>query len=316
MEILNTSIEPGKTYQLNLDIARLHTRTKLEIPVIVSRAKIDGPVVLISAGIHGNEINGVEIVRQFVSKKYHIPDRGTIICVPVVNVFGFIIKSRYFPDGKDLNRAFPGAKNGSLASKFAYAFMRKIVRHADYCIDFHTGGAERFNFSHIRLSDDSEEMMRIAKGFGTKFVKCSTLRDRSYREAATKIGKKVFLFEGGKSMNLDRNVTRSGLNGLINVLDLIGVKQKDGDLTVEYTGDEQVVFENSRWIRASESGLYRSMVKNGQYIKRGEAIGSISDPYGFFEKKIKSPINGYIICLNHSPIVNKGDAIAHITMEG
>lgn len=313
--ILGEKIEPGKSYQIKIDIARLHTRTKIEVPVIISRAKKDGPCVLISAGIHGNEVNGIEIVRQIVANKFNIPDAGTIICVPVLNVFGFLIKTRKFPDGKDLNRVFPGSKNGSLASTFAHVFMNEIVVHADYCIDYHTGGDDRFNYSQVRISHD-EDMLSLAKVFGAKFIKYSSHREKSYRESATKLGKKVLLFEGGKSLDLDRHVTKAGITGALNVLDYLGVKKFPANFTPYVEPTEQVIFEESKWVRANHSGMYRSTVRNGASITKGDVIGLITDPYGFFEKKVKALATGYIICLNHSPIVNKGDAIAHIAISG
>lgn len=312
--ILGEKILPGKNYQLKIDIARLHTRTKIEVPVIISRAKKDGPCVLISAGIHGNEVNGVEIVRQLVANKYNVPDAGMIICVPILNVFGFIIKTREFPDGRDLNRFFPGSKSGTLAGKFAHVFMNEIVPFADYCMDFHTGGGERFNYSQIRISSDNEETLNLAKVFGAKFIKYSSVREKSYRDAATKLGKKVLLFEGGKSLDLDRNVTKCGLTGALNVLDHLGVKKfpKDFDPYVEES--DQIIFDKSKWVRANFSGMYRSTVRNGFAIKKGDVIGTITDPYGFFEKNVKASASGYVICLNQSPIVTQGDAIAHIAI--
>ncbi|NJB81898.1 succinylglutamate desuccinylase/aspartoacylase family protein [Wenyingzhuangia aestuarii] len=313
--ILGEKILPGKTYQIKSDIARLHTRTKIEVPIIVSRAKEDGPCVLISAGIHGDEVNGVEIVRQIVANKYNIPDAGIIICVPVVNVFGFLIKTREFPDGKDLNRSFPGAKNGSLASKFAHFFMNEIVDHVDYCIDFHTGGDTRFNYPQIRISDDDDETFSLAKIFGAKFVKYSSEREKSFRASAVASGKKVLLYEGGKSLDINPKVTNVGVTGILNVLEALGVKKFPANYTPFKETQEQVIFNESKWIRANASGMYRSLVQNGEPISKGDVIGLITDPYGFFERKIKSPVSGFVICLNHSPIVNQGDAIAHIAIQ-
>tara|TARA_R110002072_G_scaffold226960_2_gene383851 strand:+ start:4909 stop:5871 length:963 start_codon:yes stop_codon:yes gene_type:complete len=312
--ILGEKILPGKTYQLKIDIARLHTRTKIEVPVIISRAKKEGPCVLISAGIHGNEVNGIEIVRQLVANKYNVPDAGMTICVPVLNVFGFIIKTREFPDGRDLNRFFPGSKSGTLASKFAHVFMTELVTFADYCIDFHTGGGDRFNYSQVRISKEDEETLNLAKVFGAKFVKLSSIREKSYRDTATKLGKKVLLFEGGKSLDLDREVTSCGLTGALKVLDYLDIKAMPKDFVPFEEKTEQVLFDKSKWVRASYSGMYRSIVRNGSEIKKGDIIGTITDPFGFFERKVKAPVDGYIICLNHSPIVTNGDAIAHIAI--
>lgn len=312
--ILGEKILPGNTYQLKIDIARLHTRTKIEVPVIISRAKKEGPCVLISAGIHGNEVNGIEIVRQLVANKYNVPDAGMIICVPVLNVFGFIIKTREFPDGRDLNRFFPGSKSGTLASKFAHVFMTELVSFADYCIDFHTGGGDRFNYSQVRISKEDEETLNLAKVFGAKFVKFSSIREKSYRDTATKLGKKVLLFEGGKSLDLDRDVTKCGLTGALNVLNYLGVKSMPQDFDPFVEKSEQILFDKSKWVRAGYSGMYRSILRNGSKIKKGDIIGTITDPFGSFERKVKSSVNGYIICLNHSPIVTNGDAIAHIAI--
>jgi uncharacterized protein len=310
--ILGEKILPGKSYQLKIDIARLHTRTKIEVPVIISRARKKGPCVLISAGIHGDELNGIEIVRQLVAHKYNIPDAGMIICVPVLNVFGFIMKTREFPDGRDLNRFFPGSKSGTLARKFAHAFITELVPFSDYCIDFHTGGSERFNFSQVRISKNDEETLNLAKIFGAKFIMLSSTIEKSFRDSATKLGKKVLLFEGGKSLDLDREVTKCGVTGALNVLDYLGVKKFPKEFDPFKAQLVPIIFDNSKWVRAHHSGMYRSLVRNGSEIKKGQLIGTITDPFGFFERKVKATCSGYIICLNHSPIVTNGDAIAHI----
>lgn len=310
--ILGESIKPGRNYQLSIDVGHLPTRTKIEIPVIIRRSRKKGPCVLITAGIHGNETNGVEIVRQIIANKYNIPDAGTIICVPIVNPYGFIAKTREFPDGRDLNRAFPGSKKGSLASKVANELMTELIPFADYCIDYHTGGDQRFNYSQLRISAESPELLDIAKCFGTKFIKYSSHRERSYRESATKLGKKVLLFEGGKSLDLNRDVTRSGIEGALRVMDFIGVRKLPEGSNLKDKVVEPVIFDDSIWVRANHSGMYRSFIRNGQPIKKGDLIGTITDPYGVFERKVKASIDGYVICLNHSPIVTKGDAIAHI----
>ncbi len=313
MNILGTEIKPGKKYQLSIDIAHLHTRTKIDIPVIVRQAKNPGPCVLITAGIHGDEVNGVEIVRQLIANKYNVPEAGTIICVPVINPFGFIMKTREFPDGRDLNRVFPGSVKGSLASRVAHALMTEIVPHADYCIDFHTGGASRFNFSHLRISNENPELLEVAKAFGTPFIKYASYREKSYRESATKLGKMVILFEGGKSLNLDREVTRSGVNGALNVLNYLGLRS-DLDSEESKETEEPVVFSKSTWVRSKHSGMYRSIMRNGSRVQKRDIIGTITDPYGSFEKKVRATADGFIICLNHSPIITKGDAIAHIAV--
>ena len=160
--ILGVTVAPGESKTVYMEIAKLHTTTKLDIPIIIERSKTDGPVVLFSAGIHGDEINGVEIVRQLITQKINKPKIGTIICIPIVNMFGFVNKSRDFPDGRDLNRVFPGSKKGSLASRFAHYIIEEIMPLVDYCIDFHAGGASRFNAPQIRIIEHNEELKLLA----------------------------------------------------------------------------------------------------------------------------------------------------------
>lgn len=309
--ILGTNIPPGKKVILHLDIARLHTHTKIDIPVIVERAKVDGPVLLLNAGIHGNELNGVEIVRQLLVKKYTNPERGMVISIPTLNIFGFLNQTREFPDGKDLNRTFPGTKNGSLASIFAYHMMNEIIPHIDYCIDFHTGGARRFNSSQIRITKGNVELLELAKIFNPRFIVFAGQREKSFRLAATSIGKKVLLFEGGKTLDFNQRITQRGLIGTLRLMTYLGIR----DFTKELEADKSALtieIKDSTWLRAKYGGLFRFFVKDGTKVEKGDVIGVISDPYGEFEYRITIPQSGYIICINHAPVVYKGDAIVHL----
>lgn len=314
IKILGNAVSQGKGLQLNLGIAALHTRTKVEVPVIIERAKKNGPCVLITGGIHGDEFNGVEIVRQLIAKQFNKPTRGTVICIPVVNTFGFLNQSREFPDGRDLNRVFPGNKRGSLASRFAHNLMTEIVPHIDYCIDFHTGGRERFNAPQIRINDDAETM-ELAKIFGAPFILKSKNRDKSFRDACVKKGKKVLLFEGGKSLSLDKDITEIGVAGALRVLQHLGTRDFTKELkNFKIKPDNQAtLIDKSSWVRALYSGMYHPSVETGTFVKKGAIIGSISGPYGDFERNVKAPNAGYIICTNQAPIVNQGDALIHLS---
>jgi len=309
--ILGEQINVGQKRILNLDIARLHTHTKVEIPVIVERAREDGPVLLLNAGIHGNELNGIEIVRELLSKKYTKPEKGMVISIPTLNVFGFLNQTREFPDGKDLNRSFPGSKNGSLASIFAYHMMKEIVPHIDYCIDFHTGGAQRFNTSQIRISKKDSDLLELAKVFNPRFIVFANEREKSFRQAATALGKKVLLFEGGKSLDFKERVTQRGVNGTLRIMHHLGMRDFSKELENGKINGA-IVIRKSMWLRAKQVGLFRFFVKDGSKVEKGDVIGTISDPYGRFEYKIRIPKSGYIIGLNHAPIVYKGDAILHL----
>jgi predicted deacylase len=312
--ILGEEIKAGQRRILNLDIARLHTHTKIEVPVIVERAREEGPVLLLNAGIHGNELNGVEIVRELLVKKYTKPEKGVVISIPTLNVFGFLNQTREFPDGKDLNRFFPGSKNGSLASIFAYHMMQEIMPHIDYCIDFHTGGARRFNSSQIRISKDNPELMELARVFNPRYIVYASQREKSFRQAATAIDKKVLLFEGGKSLDFNQRITNRGVEGTLRIMHHLGIRDFSEELqNSKYNG--AIVIKNSTWLRAKYGGLFRFFVKDGVKVTKGDLIGVISDPYGRFEYKVKIPQSGHIIGINHAPIVYKGDAILHLGFE-
>ena len=173
--ILDKEVLPGETKTVNLKIAQLHTMTELKIPIIVSHSDIKGPVVLLSAGLHGDEFNGIETVRQIIRKKINRPKRGTIICIPVINVFGFVNQSREFPDGRDLNRVFPGSREGSLASQFAYNLMEHIIPLVDFVLDFHAGGRSRFNAPQLRIEENQPDLELLADAFQAPFLLLSLI---------------------------------------------------------------------------------------------------------------------------------------------
>lgn len=313
LNILGTEILPGKSYQLQMDIARLSTRTKVEVPIIIERAKKDGPILLLLAGIHGDEVNGVEIVRQLVSKGYNKPTTGTVIAVPVLNVFGFINETREFPDGRDLNRMFPGSEKGSLPSRFAFHFLKEVASKVDYCIDYHTGGGQRFNYAHVRVEGSNPVFTELAKVFGTKFIMYAKQREHSFRYTMSKLGKITLLFEGGKSKHLDRVVTSEGINGALRIMSHLGIRDFSGIVKTNPT--PSIIIKDTTWIRARYSGMYRSNVKIGEHITKDTLLGSISDPFGLFEKPFKSKYAGYVLNLNHTPLVHQGDALMNIGFE-
>jgi hypothetical protein len=203
---------------------------------------------------------------------------------------------------------------GSLAGRFAYHIMQEIIPHIDYCIDFHTGGAQRFNYPHLRIANDPETL-ELAKIFSPKFIQFAAQRDKTFRESMVKLGKKVLLFEGGKSLNLNKNVSQAGIRGALKVMWHLEMRNFSEELKQYPKAEQILILESSKWIRAKHSGMFRSYVSVGQFIAKDEILGSISDPYGFFEKKMKNPQAGYVLNANHSPIINQGDALFHIGFE-
>ena len=306
--ILNEEIKPGKGAQLNLEVAHLHTHTPVQVPVIVERAHEDGPVVLLMAGMHGDEINGMEIIRRIIRKGINKPTKGTIICIPVFNIFGFLNVMRVLPDGRDLNRSFPGTKNGSLASQFAYHFMKEIAPMVDYVIDFHTGSAKRNNMPQIRCVFKDTESLELARIFNPPFIIHSAYIPKSIRESMYRKEKKILLFEGGKTDSIDDVIVKEGIDGVKRFLthfEMRSVKENLGDR-------EPIYIKDHKWLRAPNSGMFQPIVKNGDRVEIGTVLGIVTDPFGLIEKKVKCSFAGYVFCVNEAPVVNKGDAIFHI----
>ena len=308
--ILGREIKKGESAILEMDVAKLHTRNNLSIPVIIERAPIDGPVLLLIGGVHGDEINGVAIVRDIIRRKYNKPKKGTVICIPVFNVFGYLNQQREFPDGRDLNRVFPGTATGSLASQFAYKFTQEIAPLVDYVLDFHTGGAGRENYPNVRCDFNNETTLNLAKLFGAKFIIDSNHIAKSIRDLINRMGKTILLFEGGKSLQLDREVINCGVNGALNIMKHLNMQEGDLNIDTDY-----FLLKKTKWLRAPYSGMFESLVTNGSNIKQKTVIGRIYDPYGEFDKNIIAPFDCCIYGLNTAPIVYKGDAIFHVNVE-
>lgn len=309
--ILGETIPLGTSKELNFHIAKLHTATKIEVPVIIERSKKPGPTILFSAGLHGDEINGIDIVRQIIAKGLNKPKRGTIICMPILNVFGFLNSSRVFPDGRDLNRVFPGSENGSLASRVAYKLMHDIIPDVDVIMDFHTGGASRFNAAQIRIVEENLELLELANIFSPPFVLFSKNINKSFRNACFQLNKPILLFEGGKSFFVDNTISKIGVEGVKRILahfDMLNSKFKH---TPSKT--TPIYVENSKWIRAKASGMFKSKIAINSKIAIGDVVGQITDPYGRMHHNVKSKLEGYVINVNEASLVYQGDALFHVT---
>ncbi|MGI9535143.1 MAG: succinylglutamate desuccinylase/aspartoacylase family protein [Thermodesulfobacteriota bacterium] len=303
--INGTEVSPGQNITINFNIARLPSNTLIDLPVYIYRAKKEGPRLLISAGMHGDELNGTEIIRRLTSENRIIPIRGTVIVIPIINIYGFLINSRYLPDGKDLNRTFPGRKLGSLAARIAYTIMNEILPIVDFGVDFHTGGANK-NFPQIRCVIEDYKNLELAKAFNPPIIVNSVLRDGSFRKAAHKKGKSILVFEGGESLNFDELSIREGIKGIVRLMHYHGMTKK----SVRKSKD--IIICDTYWIRSPKSGLFRSYVKYGDKVIPHQDLGSVTDPFGEEERKIKSKIDGMVTGLRSNPIVNQGDALFNI----
>ncbi len=308
--INDQKIALGENKEVILNTYRLPTRTIMEIPVHVFRAKEEGPVVLLSAGLHGDEINGIEIVRTLLRDNHFGKLRkGSVLAMPIINIISFLSGTRDLPDGKDLNRCFPGTTSGSLGSRIAYDLMQGVLPQIDLGVDFHTGGAKINNFPQLRCSFENERSLELGKMFGAPFIINSGYREKSMRAEAEKMGKPILVYEAGESMRFNSLAINEGVNGclrLLKALDMIDVDVENVDTRL---------LKDSKWIRAGMSGLFRTRKKYGAFVKKDEVVGWISDPFGEIEKELRSPANGYIVGINNQPVVNEGDALIHIGTE-
>jgi len=307
MTINDEQIAPGETRRIEVNIARLPSRSDIDVSITVSRAEKDGPVLLLSGGLHGDEINGTEIVRRIIDQEYHIPAVGTIICIPIINVYGFIHFSRYVPDGKDVNRSFPGNKNGSLASRVAHFLTKEIIPQIDYGIDFHTGGADRTNYPQVRAMMSDPDNKKMAEIFNAPFSLDSKYRPNSLRQTAGKMGKKIIVYEGGEAARFDEYAIQTGIEGTLRVLNHLGMTTRS-----QKEDSDSIMIKGSSWVRARASGLFQTEVKSGQEVRKNAIVGHITDPFGDFSVPLKAPASGYVIGLNNNPILHQGDAVMHI----
>ncbi len=310
LEIAGQTISPGKQKRLEIPVGRLPTQTLLSLPVTVINGKKTGPRLWISAAIHGDELNGVEIIRQVVGQINPKHLKGSLIAVPIVNVFGFIEQSRYLPDRRDLNRNFPGSPSGSLASRLAYLFMEEIVSRSTHGIDLHTAAVPRINLPQIRANLDDEDTYRCAKAFSAPIMMHSTTRDGSLREAATKQGIPILLYEAGEALRFDSEAIRLGVEGILRVMDVLQMYP----LPSLNPAVESVEIRDYKWIRATKAGILRLEVKLGQKVAKKQLLGVISDAFGEKTSKIRSSFDGIVIGLCQNPLVNQGDGIFHIAL--
>ncbi len=307
-EIGHTAVQPGTRRTVNLPMSLLSNHTPMVIPIHVIHGKKDGPRLFISATIHGDELNGVEIIRRILKTPRVNKLRGTLVAVPIVNVFGFLAHSRYLPDRRDLNRSFPGTEKGSLTSQLAHLFMKEVVLRCTHGIDLHTGAIHRSNLPQIRADLTDPIMEQLAKSFSAPLVLHSNLRDGSLRRAATDKQIPTMLYEGGEALRFDELAIRLGVKGIIRVMQTLGMLGK----LPPSKKTQSVISRSSYWLRAPTGGIFRSSAPLGTKVKKGEKIGTVSDPMGETEMLVEAEDPGILIGVTSLPVVNQGDALSHI----
>ncbi len=307
-ELGGETIKPGTRKTVELPVARLYTNSEMTLPVQVVHGRRAGPVLFVSAAVHGDEVNGVEIIRQLLKNRALNNLRGTLIAVPVVNPFGFIQRARYLPDRRDLNRSFPGTAKGSLAGRLAHVFMTEIAEKCDFGIDLHTGSNFRSNMPQIRASLEDQKTVDLAMAFGAPVVVPSEMREGSLRETVASLGKPVLVYEGGEALYFNDAAIRTGIRGIIKVMRHVGM------LATARSGKmrESIITDRTSWLRANMSGIFTRRMKLGGFVRKGDLLGVLSDPLGDEEEKVTAPFAGIIIGQLAIPLVHEGDALIHL----
>ncbi|NNC57886.1 MAG: succinylglutamate desuccinylase/aspartoacylase family protein [Woeseiaceae bacterium] len=308
IKIGGTTISPGTRVNVELPVADLYTSTSLSMPVQVICGRSAGPVLFVSAAIHGDELNGVEVIRRLLKRKALRSIRGTLVAVPIVNVHGFLNQSRYLPDRRDLNRSFPGSSKGSIASRLANIFMKQIVSKADYGIDLHTGAINRSNLPQIRANLDDPATLDIAMAFGVPVIINSNIRDGSLRGCAADMNMPVLIYEAGEALRFDEVSIRAGLRGILNVMRNIGMLPKLRKPKIV----TPVIAKSTSWVRAPGSGIFSAKIALGKRVQQGQHLALISDPLGDEEEHVLAPFDGIVIGQNNLPLAHEGDALFNL----
>lgn len=304
-------IAPGTQRSFDLPISRLSSGQSATMPVRIVHGARPGPTLFVSAAIHGDEITGVEIIRRLLKRVSPKALSGTLLCVPIVNIYGFVSNSRYLPDRRDLNRSFPGSPRGSLASQLAYIFRTQVIERADFGIDLHSAAIHRMNLPQVRVSHDSPRAQELALVFGAPAVITAQLRDNSLRKVAADSGVEMLLYEAGEGLRFDDLSIRTGLNGILRVMAAMGMiepKRLPAALPVSARSN------STAWVRAPRGGICLMEKKSGDVVTEGQALAIVTDPLSTEEEIVRAPFDGVIIGHATLPIVNRGDALLHIAM--
>lgn len=304
-----TTIAAGDRQTVDLPVSILSDHTPVSMSVHVVHGRRDGPTLFVSAGIHGDEVIGVEIVRRLLRAPNLKSLRGTLIVIPIVNAFGFINHSRYLPDRRDLNRSFPGSAQGSLASRLANLFLSEIVARCDLGIDLHSAAVHRKNLPQIRISPGSDHLETLAEVFGAPVIMESPLREGSLRAAAREVGTDILLFEAGEGLRFDEMAVRAGVAGILRVMRHMNMLPGKGIAKARAVPQH---YSASKWLRAPAGGLLRTFKANGDVVVRGDVMAAVADPFGEAEQEIKAPFRGIVIGRAVLPVVNEGDAVFHL----
>jgi predicted deacylase len=303
-----TSVAAGTRRSIELPVASLPTDTSLSLSVGVLNGLRPGPTLWLSGVVHGDELNGIEIIRQVLRLVQPRSLAGTILAVPIVNVFGFLNETRNLPDRRDLNRSFPGSVRGSLTAQLAHRFVTEVVRRSDAGIDFHTGSDHRTNLAQLRVDLSIPEVERMADAFAAPVTVNASYRDGSLRTWCSRQGIPMLVYEGGEANRFNDAAIKAGVDGTMRVLVELGMW---GDAVAPAPAPTLRV-EHSHWERARRSGIVRIDVLPGQRVERGEVLGIIAGALGDRPATVRASTPGVVLGYSRHPMASQGDALVHI----
>ncbi|MEX0729514.1 MAG: succinylglutamate desuccinylase/aspartoacylase family protein [Aquisalimonadaceae bacterium] len=309
-EIAGTSVAPGSRATIDLPAGHLYTHTPLTIPLQVVHGSREGPCLVVSAAVHGDEINGVEIIRRLLRQPALRRLRGTLVAVPIVNVLGFTSRSRYLPDRRDLNRSFPGSENGSMASRLAWLFRTQVLSKATHAIDLHTAAIHRDNLPQVRADLNNPKSEALARSFGLPVMIHSPVIAGSLRHAAGELDIPVITYEGGEALRFEEAAIRAGLQGMQRAMRRLGMLP--ASRSRKPAPEPHYIADSSSWVRAGQDGIFRAVVALGDRVRAGQPLGWISDPFGEREAPVEADAPGLVIGRSNLPLVHQGEALFHV----
>lgn len=308
IEVAGTIVQPGERKRLEIPVARLPTGTWLSLPVVVVNGAKAGPTVWLSAAVHGDEVNGVEIIGQVLEQTEPASLAGCLLTVPIVNVFGFNAQSRYLPDRRDLNRSFPGNERGSLAGRLAHLFMQEVVLKCQYGLDLHTGSNHRTNLPQIRANLHDGETLALAESFAAPVLMHAGAIEGSLRKAATAAGIPTLVYEAGEPLRFDDAAIRLGRDGVLRVLAALKMRRA----APKRKSNHSALVERTAWIRARHGGILRLDTHLGARVSAKDPLGEVADVFGDDAWKVTAPADGLVIGHTNNPLVQQGDALIHL----
>lgn len=309
--IAGRTVHPGERTRVDIPLPNLYTQTPVFMPVHAIHGRRAGPRLFVTAALHGDEINGVEVIRRLLQQNALRQLRGTLVAVPVVNVYGYIRQSRYLPDRRDLNRSFPGSDSGSLAARLAATLLQEVVSGSTHGVDLHTGALHRENLPQVRADlAGSQSMKELARAFGTPVILDADLRPGSLRAEAAEREIPLLVFEGGEALRFDELAVRAGVRGILGVMRHLGMIR--GPASGRVFSRTPVIAHSTLWVRASQSGVLLSSTPLGAHVPQGATLGTLTDPFRPADERVVAPVAGVVIGRTNLPLVTEGEALYHL----